>query len=57
MAGHGNWHDFWIYHNARHPAANVRPGHKDTNLYYHFRAVGVVLCLYMNLDLGIIGVY
>lgn len=52
MAGHGNWHDFWVYHNARHPAADVKRTHKDTNVYYHFRTLRVALGLYLNEDVG-----
>ena len=57
MAGHSDWHNFWVYHNGRYSAAKVRPTHKDTNVYYHFRSPRVALCLYLNLDLGGVGTY
>ncbi|MCY4584011.1 MAG: hypothetical protein OXE50_14635 [Chloroflexi bacterium] len=58
MAGHSTQQTFWAHHNAQQrPAANVKPGHKDTNLYYHFRAPNVALCLFLNRDLGGIGTY
>ena len=48
MAGHGNRQPFWAHHNAQNPAANVQTGHKDTNVYYHFRTPPLVLGLYLN---------
>ena len=48
MAGHSNWQVFWARHNAQHPAADVSPTHKDTNVYYHFRAPRLALGLYLN---------
>ena len=48
MAGHSNWQAFWVHHNAQqHPAANVKAGHKDTNVYYHFRTPRLALGLYL----------
>ena len=57
MAGHSNWQSFWVLHNAQHPAADVSPAHKDTNVYYHFRTPRVTLCLFLNRSLGGIGTY
>ncbi|MCY4448291.1 MAG: hypothetical protein OXE02_05555 [Chloroflexi bacterium] len=53
MAGHSNQQAFWARHNAQqYPAANVKAGHNNTNVYYHFRTSKVVLCLFLNRDLG-----
>ena len=52
MAGHSNWQAFWCRHNARHPAADVKAGHKDTNVYYHFRTPHLALGLYLNEDVA-----
>ena len=58
MAGHSNQQAFWAHHNAQqYPAANVKAGHKNTNVYYHFRTPKVALCLFLNRDLGGIGTY
>ncbi|MCY4449745.1 MAG: hypothetical protein OXE02_12980 [Chloroflexi bacterium] len=48
MAGRSNWQAFWAHHNAQHPSANVSPTHKDTNVYYHFRAPRLALGLFLN---------
>ena len=51
MAGHSSQQAFWVHHNAQqHPAANVKAGHKDTNVYYRFRIPRVALGLYLNED-------